>query len=85
MILLLHLHHMSKLPSFKAREILEILFRSGFEKVRTSGSHIRLRKSNRFVTVPFHSRGNIPIETLRSIIRQAGFSVEEFIKLLKNK
>lgn len=71
---------MSKLPSFKAREVLEILFREGFEKVRTSGSHIRLRKNNRLVTVPFHSKGNILIGTLKSIIKQSGLTAEKFSK-----
>lgn len=71
---------MSKLPSFKAREVLEILFRHGFEKVRTSGSHIRLRKNNRLVTVPFHSKGTIPKGTLKSIMDQSGLTVDKFKK-----
>lgn len=71
---------MSKLPSFRAREILEILFREGFEKVRTSGSHIRLRKNDRFVTVPFHSKGTIPKGTLKSIIHQSGLTMDRFRK-----
>lgn len=71
---------MSKLPSFKAREILEILFAAEFEKVRISGSHIRLRKGNISVTVPFHSKGTIPAGTLHSIIRQSKLPVTFFKK-----
>ncbi len=70
---------MSNLPSFSAREVLTILFRAGFEKIRTSGSHIRLRKGDRYVTVPFHSSRSLPGGTLRSIVRQAGLTIEKFL------
>ncbi|MBI4999383.1 type II toxin-antitoxin system HicA family toxin [Candidatus Gottesmanbacteria bacterium] len=59
---------MSRLPSLKAREVLSILFEHGFEKVRTSGSHIRLRKGVRSVTVPFHPSRTVPKGTLNSIL-----------------
>lgn len=69
---------MPKLPSYKAREVLGILFAHGFEKVRTSGSHIRLRKGMRYVTVPYHEGKTIPIGTMRSIVRQSGLSIDDF-------
>jgi len=69
------------MPSLKPREVLEILFAAGFKKIRTSGSHIRLVKNSRFVTVPFHSRSSIPKGTLQSILRQSGLSREEFLKI----
>lgn len=71
---------MSKMPSFKAREVLKILFSHGFMKIRTSGSHIRLVKESRFITVPFHANKTIPIGTLKSIIRQSGIPKKKFIK-----
>jgi len=71
---------MPNLPSLKSREVLKVLFARGFEKVRTSGSHIRLRKGSLYVTVPFHANKDIPVGTLRSIIRQADLTPEEFIK-----
>ena len=76
---------MSNIPSLKAREVLEILFRAGFEKVRTSGSHIRLAKGNLKVTVAWHSKGTIPKGTLRSIIKQAGMTVDKFLSLRKKE
>ena len=69
---------MSKLPSLKSREILTILFKNGFEKIRTSGSHIRLIKGNNLVTVPFHASKTVPKGTLKSIIRQSGIPQSEF-------
>lgn len=76
---------MSKMPSLKAREILDILFKAGFEKLRTSGSHIRLGKGALRVTVPFHSNRNVPLGTLKSIIRQSGMSTDEFLAFRKKK
>lgn len=69
---------MSKLPSLKSLEVLSILFAHGFEKVRTSGSHIRLRKGKLFVTVPYHAGKTILTGTLRSILQQAELSPEQF-------
>ena len=74
---------MSNIPSLKAREVLEILFRAGFEKIRISGSHIRLAKGNLRVTVAWHSKGAIPIGTLKSIIKQAGLTTDKFLSLRK--
>lgn len=71
---------MLKLPSYKAREVLNILFKAGFEKVRTTGSHIRLRKDDKYVTVPFHSKGTIPKGTLQNIIRQSQLPSDLFRK-----
>lgn len=70
---------MSKLPSLKSQEVLSILFAHGFEKVRTSGSHVRLRKGTISVTVPYHAGKTIPTGTLRSIIRQSQLTVEKFL------
>ncbi|MEK9143520.1 MAG: type II toxin-antitoxin system HicA family toxin [Patescibacteria group bacterium] len=70
---------MSKLPSLKSLEVLSILFAHGFEKVRTSGSYIRLRKDHRYVTVPYHTGKTIPAGTLRSILRQAELTPEQFL------
>ena len=70
---------MSKLPSLKSHEVLSTLFAHGFEKVRTSGSHIRLRKGHYYVTVPYHAGITIPTGTLRSILRQAQLTPEQFL------
>lgn len=67
------------MPSLKAREILRILFSHGFMKIRTSGSHIRLVKGDRYVTVPFHANKALPLGTLISIIRQSGIPKDKFL------
>jgi len=63
--------------------VLTALGRAGFHKVRVRGSHYQLlnENTNRRVTVPFHSR-DLSNATLSSILRQAGLSGDEFLKLL---
>jgi len=55
----------------------------GFYFKRQEGSHITLRRDNPFaqVVVPVHKE--LDRGTLRAIIRQAGLSVDEFIKLVR--
>ena len=76
---------MPKLPILSAREILKILRAEGFEIVGRKGSHIRLKRKKpsptRIVIVPDYKE--IPIGTLRSIIRQSGISIEEFLSKVK--
>jgi len=74
-----------RLPSLKARDVIRALQAAGFSIVRTTGSHCRLvhdRDSTRQTTVPAHKGKDIPRGTLRSIIDQAGLTVDEFIDLL---
>ena len=74
-----------RLPALKAREVIRALQKAGFSIVRTSGSHHRLVHDTdpiRQTTVPVHQGKDIPRGTLRDIISQAGFSVEEFLDLL---
>ena len=71
---------MPRLPVLSGRDIVKILTKNGFEIVGRKGSHIRLKKiakERTYITiVPDHRE--IPIGTLKSIIRQSGLSEEEF-------
>jgi len=73
---------MPKLPALRAREVIRLLEDAGFYEVRQRGSHLQLKRGNLLVTMPVHS-GDLHTRTLRSIIRQAGMTVEEFLMLLK--
>jgi len=60
------------------------LQRAGFFIDHQTGSHARLFHHMRpelKLTIPIHNK-YLPQGTLRSILRQAGLSVEEFLKLL---
>ena len=65
------------------RDVVKALSRAGFIVVGRKGSHIRLKKTNErtlIVIVPDHrelARG-----TLKSILRQANLSREQFIELI---
>ena len=74
---------MTKLPVISGRRCIKVLEKIGFYFKRQEGSHITLRRNFPFsqVTVPEHKE--LDRGTLRSIIRTAGISVEEFVKLLK--
>ena len=74
-----------RLPSLRARDVVRALQKAGFSIVRTTGSHYRLVHNTdptRQTTVPMHKGKDIPRGTLRAIIDQAGFTVDEFIDLI---
>jgi predicted RNA binding protein YcfA (HicA-like mRNA interferase family) len=59
------------------------LLKAGFVFVRQKGSHMILRRSDpaALVVVPDHRQ--VKPGTLRGIIADAGFTVDEFVDLLK--
>jgi predicted RNA binding protein YcfA (HicA-like mRNA interferase family) len=74
-----------KLPVLDGRRVVQALSRAGFAVDRIVGSHhvmIFPGDPTRTVTIPVHSGRDLKPGTLRSIIRQAGFSVEKFKQLL---
>jgi predicted RNA binding protein YcfA (HicA-like mRNA interferase family) len=70
-----------KIPSLKPKVVIRALQRSGFDVHHTTGSHYILKKAKLRVTVPYHTRDLKP-GTLKSILEQAGLTVEEFLNLL---
>lgn len=74
-----------ELPVLKPRQVLRALERAGFVVHHQTGSHAQLRhpvKTHLRVTVPRHDRFDLPKAVLRSILRQAELSVEEFLEWL---
>jgi predicted RNA binding protein YcfA (HicA-like mRNA interferase family) len=70
-----------KLPrDISGAEALRALERLGFTIIRQTGSHVRLARGDRRVTVPMHR--NLVVGTLQSILRQADVRVEDFQKSL---
>jgi predicted RNA binding protein YcfA (HicA-like mRNA interferase family) len=70
-----------KLPAVKPKQVIKALERHGFSIQRTSESHYILKKEKIRVTVPYHTKDLKP-GTLKSIIEQAGFTIEGFLDLL---
>ncbi len=73
---------MSQLPTISGRECLKVLGKIGFYLKRQEGSHMILRRDSPFAQVVVPEHKELDKGTLRAIIRQAGLSVDEFIKLL---
>ena len=74
-----------KLPVLDGRRVVRALTRVGFVTDRIVGSHhvmVFPGDATRTVTVPVHSSRDLKPGTLRSIIKQAGFSLDEFKALL---
>ena len=76
---------MPDLPHLSGREIIRALEQLGFVQVRQRGSHVVMKKStsegNIGCVVPLHNE--VAIGTLRSILKQAKVSPEEFAKIVK--
>jgi predicted RNA binding protein YcfA (HicA-like mRNA interferase family) len=73
----------SFLPRVSGREVVKALSKIGYQFDRQRGSHIILRQGMspfRRLTVPDHAE--VAKGTLRSIIREAGITVEAFKELL---
>ncbi len=74
-----------RLPRVTAAEALRALRRAGWQELRQTGSHVQLRHPafpNRRVTVAVHAGTILHPKTLRSMIDQAGLSVDQFRELL---
>lgn len=73
------------LPILKPRVILAALLKADFFIHHQTGSHVQLRhqfKKNLRITVPRHDKFDIPRPIIKSILRQAELSIEEFLDLL---
>ncbi len=71
----------ARLPALKPAEVIRILERNGFRLLRATKHRTYVDGAVRryLVTVPYHARDLKP-KTLRSIIRQAGWTVDEFME-----
>ena len=72
-----------RLPRVTAAQAIRVLEKRGFRLVRQSGSHrIYKNEAGKRVTVPFHSGKVLHPKVLRSILRDAELTVDEFKELL---
>jgi len=73
------------LPAVNGKRVIQALRQAGFVVDRIVGSHHVLAYPGnpaRTVSVPVHAGRDLKPGTLRGIIRQAGFTVQEFVALL---
>lgn len=74
---------MSRLPSVTPREMVRVLLRAGFVEHHQRGSHLYLwnESRERMTSVSMHAK-DLKRGTLHVILKQAGFSEDEFRDLL---
>ena len=74
---------MNRLPILKARDLIKILKKLGFEEMRQKGSHLFFQHNDgRTTLVPIHGGEDIGRGLLRQIIGQIKLLPEEFLDLL---
>jgi len=74
---------MTRLPVASGRDLVKAFSRVGYLYDHQRGSHIILRQEIppfRRLTIPDHKE--IAKGTLRAILREAGLTIEEFLKLI---
>ena len=71
---------MPQLPVMSGREVGRVLEGFGWQVARQRGSHIIMVKPGENVTLSVPDHKEIAKGTLRSLIRSAGLTVEQFCK-----
>jgi predicted RNA binding protein YcfA (HicA-like mRNA interferase family) len=69
-----------RLPVVNGADLVRVFERTGWKKVRQTGSHVRMERSRDHVTIPLHKplrRG-----TLAALIDAAGMSPDDLRRLL---
>ncbi|MGD9217199.1 MAG: type II toxin-antitoxin system HicA family toxin [Desulfobacteraceae bacterium] len=74
---------MPELPRISGDEAIKVFIRLGFYQARQKGSHVVMRRQDKGCVIPRHKE--LALGTLRSAIRQAGLTVEEFVEAYKQK
>ena len=74
---------MSRMPQVTAYELVRFLQTQGFAEDRQSGSHLTLWHAGRnvSVTIPVHTGCDIGRGLAVRILKDAGFSVEDYLRL----
>jgi predicted RNA binding protein YcfA (HicA-like mRNA interferase family) len=74
---------MTRMPQVTARDLVRFLKSQGFEEERQAGSHLTLWHPGRrtTVTVPVHTGVDLGRGLAVRILKDAGFSVDDFVRL----
>ncbi len=74
---------MPKLVPEKPQVVVRKLRRLGYEGPFGGGKHVFMRhpETKKKIAIPWHQGRDIPVGTLRAILRQVGISPEEWAKL----
>ena len=70
---------MPPLPVLRSREVVQAFERLGWTVARQQGSHIIMVKENHTATLAIPAHKEVARGTLRSLIRSAELTVQEFL------
>jgi len=70
---------MPPLPALSGREVVRVFVTLGWDVARQRGSHIILAKDGHLATLSVPDHRTVAKGTLRSLIRAANVTVEEFL------
>lgn len=74
---------MASLPVLSGREAVKVFESLGWEVARQSGSHIIMTRDGETVTLSIPDHREVAKGTLRSLIRAANLTVDEFVAAAK--
>jgi predicted RNA binding protein YcfA (HicA-like mRNA interferase family) len=71
---------MSKLPAISGAQAVKAFERAGWRQDRQRGSHIVMLKTGHIASLSIPQHRELAPGTLRSLIRAAGMTVDEFLR-----
>lgn len=75
---------MAKLPILSGKELVKILYKLGYQHIRTRGSHMILIKQTEKgkKTIPVPNHRELAKGTLKAIMNQADLKLDDLLNLL---
>jgi predicted RNA binding protein YcfA (HicA-like mRNA interferase family) len=73
---------MGKLGNISGKEAMKAFGRGGWQTMGQVGSHLVMTKEGQRANLSVPQHKELSVGTLRSLIRAAGLSVDEFLELL---
>ncbi len=73
---------MAKLRNISGKEAAKAFSKAGWAAVRQVGSHLVMTKPGQRVNLTIPQHKELSVGTLRTLIRAAGLTVDEFLELL---
>ncbi|MFN2480812.1 MAG: type II toxin-antitoxin system HicA family toxin [Pyrinomonadaceae bacterium] len=73
---------MPPIPVLSGQEVVRVFVSFGWSVARQRGSHIILTKEGENVTLSIPNHKEVARGTLRSLIRSANLTVDEFVKAI---
>ena len=71
---------MARLPRLSGREVVKAFGRLGWEQARQTESHVIMVREGHPATLSVPDHKEVTLGTLRSLIRSAGLTVDEFVE-----